>query len=371
MDLKVYQRQMWFTLKKYLNLISSKRDKINDKEMERECLDILKEIISINENQKVALSALREQKEKSHDEDSDFSPTLESHELFLVNEQPNNKCSEEPVSPPCIDLEAEPDYENEVKSTDSTNELLHDLSYTSINKEVLDSKEEKLKERILLETEEELICEKEKEIVEDIHDLVTSYEFMQALGLLTIQECEEVLLTRKERHKKNALSHVFCQSIWEKQETKRKKRDWLLSSSPPQLRRKVRPISRPPSRQPSRPSSPAEGCSSSPPSSLSPPSPMSPGTYNQNSQNNEDTCSLCKGKGASVQCDGCGVLFHSSCVTASEREKKCDFSEWLCSKCEKMGMRASSYSDPLRNIFSQGHEERNNDRDKLTRHNTY
>lgn len=54
-----------------------------------------------------------------------------------------------------------------------------------------------------------------------------------------------------------------------------------------------------------------------------------------------------------MQCDGCGVLFHSSCVTA-EREKKCDFSEWLCSKCEKMGMRASSYSDPLRQIFSQG-----------------
>lgn len=78
------------------------------------------------------MSALREQKEKSHDEDSDFSPTLESHELSLVNEQPNNKCSEEPVSPPCIDLEAEPDYENEVKSTDSTNELLHDLSYTSV-----------------------------------------------------------------------------------------------------------------------------------------------------------------------------------------------------------------------------------------------
>ncbi|KAB7502028.1 hypothetical protein Anas_12020, partial [Armadillidium nasatum] len=91
---------------------------------------------------------------------------------LLVNEEPNNKCNEESVSPPCIDLEAEPDYENDVKSTESTNELLHDLSYTSV---------ETINEEILLETEEELICEKEKEIVEDIHDLVTSYEFMQAL----------------------------------------------------------------------------------------------------------------------------------------------------------------------------------------------
>lgn len=78
---------------------------------------------------------------------------------------------------------------------------------------------------------------------------------------------------------------------------KRKKRDWLLSSSPPQLRRKIRPGSHPPSRQASRPSSPAEAGSSSPTSSLSPPSPSSPGVYNQNSQTNEEICPLCKEKG--------------------------------------------------------------------------
>lgn len=45
--------------------------------------------------------------------------------------------------------------------------------------------------------------------------------FFFFLGLLTINECEEVLKNRRERQKKNAFSHLFCNSIWEKHETVR------------------------------------------------------------------------------------------------------------------------------------------------------
>lgn len=76
------------------------------------------------------MSALRQQRENSHDEVSVCSPTGSGYsELSPVNEQPSNRSSDESVSPPCIDLEAEPEYENGVKDTESTTDLLHDQLY--------------------------------------------------------------------------------------------------------------------------------------------------------------------------------------------------------------------------------------------------
>ncbi|KAK8389490.1 hypothetical protein O3P69_008885 [Scylla paramamosain] len=185
---------------------------------------------------------------------------------------------------------------------------------------------------------------------EDIHDLVTEDEFMHALGLLTVREWEEVLAKRYERRKHTAHSHIFSNTIWEKPETRRKRRAWLTSGagSPPMLRRKVRPPSQPPSQPQSRPASPTQS-SCSPMTTCPLSQPASPQSleedYPSTSQPSEEICPMCKIKGADVQCDGCGVVYHGQCVDLEDSEPPpC----WLCLTCEQLGLRASSssQSDP-------------------------
>lgn len=184
---------------------------------------------------------------------------------------------------------------------------------------------------------------------EDIHDLVTEDEFMHALGLLTVKECEEVLAKRYERRKHTAYSHIFSATIWEKPETRRKRRAWLTSGagSPPMLRRKVRPPSQPPSQPQSRPASPTQS-SCSPMTTCPLSQPASPQSLEEEetpaSQPSEEICPMCKVKGADVQCDGCGVIYHAQCVDLEDSEPPpC----WLCLTCEQLGLRASSsHTDP-------------------------
>ena len=144
-------------------------------------------------------------------------------------------------------------------------------------------------------------------VSEDVHDLVTPEEFMHSLGLLTVPQCLDIVEKRRERRKNNQNSHVFSPAIWEKSDTKRKKRTWLSSGteSPPQLRRKSRVSSQPSSRQTSRPGSPTGSSGSSYPSlSLSQPeSPNSPDhtSLQTSSPICEEICPICKSKGKFYQ----------------------------------------------------------------------
>ncbi|XP_069156488.1 uncharacterized protein [Procambarus clarkii] len=181
-----------------------------------------------------------------------------------------------------------------------------------------------------------------------IVNFICMFIFFVASGLLTVRECEDVLAKRYERRKRNAYSHIFSNTIWEKPETRRKRRAWLTSGagSPPTLRRKVRPPSQPPSQPQSRPASPTQS-SCSPLATCPPSQPASPQSVEEefptSSQPSEEICPMCKIKGADVQCDGCGVIYHGQCVDLGNADPPpC----WLCLTCEQLGLRASTHHDP-------------------------
>lgn len=361
MDLQTLQYQMWLAVKKYQVLISRRQEEPHNLAIQREILDVLCQLVSINENQKLVVAKLREERGNKHEDydEQDQSRIDDEH-----GHEMQHPMGSSPRLSPCLPHSAKSPHNAE---DGVVNSPFLDYSIERPNDSFHGSFEEPLDCSItgdLCRASEPSSpsswwCSPEKRLhnfqpptgdytVEDVHDLVSEDEFMHALGLLTVGECEEVLAKRYERRKHSAYSHIFSSTIWEKPETRRKRRVWLTSGagSPPNLRRKIRPLSQPPSRPESRPVSPSQS-SCSPPTTYLPSQPTSPQSLEEDfplaSHSSEEVCPMCNVKGADIQCDGCGVLYHSHCVDLEDSyPPPC----WLCLTCEQLGLRASSNSDP-------------------------
>ncbi|KAK7075113.1 hypothetical protein SK128_023285 [Halocaridina rubra] len=371
MDLQTLQYQMWLAVKKYQVLIGRRQEDPHNISLQREILDVLCQLISINENQKLVVAKLREERESRHlgnfkdrDKNRNSDACDDQHEVDSSLNYHLQEANSPRLSPGL------PQAFQSLPLADQSNitSPYQDLSCERPDHSLQESCDEPLDCSIkgnggcaASEPSSPVgwWCSPEKRLhnfqpptadysVEDVHDLVSQDEFMHALGLLTVKECEEVLSKRYERRKHSAYAHIFSSTIWEKPETRRKRRAWLTSGagSPPNLRRKVRPLSQPPSRPESRPASPSQS-SGSPPTTYLPSQPTSPQSLEEDfplaSQPSEEVCPMCNIKGADVQCDGCGVIYHSHCVDLEDSyPPPC----WLCLTCEQLGMRASTNTNP-------------------------
>ncbi|XP_076059751.1 uncharacterized protein LOC143036376 isoform X2 [Oratosquilla oratoria] len=416
MDLQVLQYQMWLAIKKHQHLVAKGKEDPENPTLQKEILDVLCHLINLNDQQKLIISQMRERKKTtdvnkkykqnevnlfceeqlvqepnlSDDEDDrtqeepvDYSRKGKNHVStssvvradnengHLVERRMERKYVEcngtNPSSPASLVSPSKPhDYANgyhgPVPRGESKDLPVHTRKDRpgDASNGFFTSSEKKTK---LLQQEPE------DSWSEDVHDLVTQEEFMHALSLLTLKECEEVVVKRTERRKRNAFSTVFSSTIWEKPETKRKRRAWLMSGagSPPNLRRKNRattnaalassqPPSCPSSRPPSRAPSPTPSASSSTPLYQSPhhsnatslpASPDSSTKSRSQSPVSEEICPMCNVKGADLQCDGCGIVYHSQCVDALDIDNP---DQWLCLKCEQLGLRSRSLLDPSQQI---------------------
>lgn len=362
MDLQTHQYQMWLAAKKHQDLIGQRQKDPDNLALQKEILDVLCQLVAINESQKLVVAKLREERENEDYRKTQRRESQKEDIDLLCDEQMlhdnHDKAGSEP--PHVTHKGKSPVREAETHATATPcSDYAKDLQ--DVNSD--DCFEEPATEVTPANQSEPNSptgwCSPEKRLhnfqpptadysMEDIHDLVTEDEFMHALGLLTVRECREVMDKRYERRKRNAYSHIFSNTIWEKPETRRKRRAWLMSGagSPPTLRRKVRPPSQPPSQPQSRPCSPAQS-SCSPPTTCPPSQAASPQSVEEEfpvaSQPSEEVCPMCKMKGADVQCDGCGVIYHGPCVDLGDAEPPpC----WLCLTCEQLGLRASTNSDP-------------------------
>ncbi|XP_071543213.1 uncharacterized protein [Panulirus ornatus] len=372
MDLQSLQYQMWLAVKKHQALIGRRQEEPHNLGLQQEILDVLCQLVSINESQLV-VARLREEREHDrlkHEKEEDLRRGESKEDIdLLCDEQMIHEAQDHEDKAPILDVcltqtsKSPPDVLDHGVSTPPYSDYTEEGQVASLD----DCFEEPAVCGITDDANEssEPIspsgwwCSPEKRLhnfhpptanysQEDVHDLVTEDEFMHALGLLTIRECEEVLAKRYERRKRNAYSHIFSSTIWEKPETRRKRRAWLTSGagSPPTLRRKVRPPSQPPSQPQSRPPSPTQS-SCSPLTTCPPSQPASPQSVEEEfsaaSQPSEEICPMCKMKGADVLCDGCGVIYHGHCVDLGDAEPPpC----WLCLTCEQLGLRASAVNDP-------------------------
>ncbi|XP_050737556.1 uncharacterized protein LOC127009015 isoform X3 [Eriocheir sinensis] len=365
MDLQNLQYQMWLAVRRHQALIGKRQEDPHNLAVQKEILDVLCQLVSINENQKLVVARLREERhqcqvkqEKENGIHSDDGK--DEIDLLYDDEMVNDTLQEK-------DSKAAPVPHTLERTSGQPPKSLRDQEALSDNTHRHPAASDPLKDHHQQTGIPEAPasppvwwCSPEKRLhnfqpptadysQEDIHDLVTEDEFMHALGLLTVKECEEVLAKRYERRKHTAYSHIFSATIWEKPETRRKRRAWLTSGagSPPMLRRKVRPPSQPPSQPQSRPASPTQS-SCSPMTTCPLSQPASPQSLEEEetpaSQPSEEICPMCKVKGADVQCDGCGVIYHAQCVDLEDSEPPpC----WLCLTCEQLGLRASSsHTDP-------------------------
>lgn len=375
MDLPTLQYQMWLAVKKYQILIGRRQEDPNNLSVQKEILDVLCQLVSINENQKLVVAKLREERSRKRPQCFDDKDQNEVHSTSNeldgndIQHQDGRKSMLSPSLPGTKSPEIV-DHQNICNAGQGVKTL--PISYPEYpaerpNNNLRASPEQPLDCSVTGEgfatgdpsSPQSWWCSPEKRLhnfqpptadysVEDVHDLVSEDEFMHALGLLTVSECQEVLAKRYERRKHSAYSHVFSSTIWEKPETRRKRRAWLTSGagSPPNLRRKVRPLSQPPSRPESRPVSPAQS-SCSPPTTYLPSQPTSPQSLEEDfplsSQSSEEICPMCNVKGADIQCDGCGVMYHSHCVDLEDADPP---PSWLCLTCEQLGIRASTSIDP-------------------------
>ncbi|XP_068224593.1 uncharacterized protein, partial [Palaemon carinicauda] len=354
-------------------LIGRRQEEPNNLSVQKEILDVLCQLVSINENQKLVVAKLREERgrkrplcfdDKDQNEVHSTSNELDDGDF----QHPDGRNST--LSPSLPSAKSPESVDQNVCSAGQVVRSLP-ISFQEYRTErpnsLRTSPEQPLNCSVTGEgfgtsdpsSPQSWWCSPEKRLhnfqpptadysVEDVHDLVSEDEFMHALGLLTVSECHEVLAKRYERRKHSAYAHVFSSTIWEKPETRRKRRAWLTSGagSPPNLRRKVRPLSQPPSRPESRPVSPAQS-SCSPPTTYLPSQPTSPQSLEEDfplsAQSSEEICPMCNVKGADIQCDGCGVMYHSHCV---DLEDSYPPPSWLCLTCEQLGIRASTSIDP-------------------------
>ncbi|KAG7170644.1 PHD finger protein 21A-like, partial [Homarus americanus] len=311
-------------------LIGRRQEEPHNLSIQKEILDVLCQLVSINESQKLVVGRLREERDNErpkHEKQNDLHKDEGKEDIdLLCDEQLNHDAQDHEGK-----ISKEPPLEGLTQSCKSSPNVLGTGVSTP---PYSDYTEEGQVASLDDYFEEPAVCG----VAEEANDS----------SLLTVRECEEVLAKRYERRKRNAYSHIFSSTIWEKPETRRKRRAWLTSGagSPPTLRRKVRPPSQPPSQPQSRPVSPTQS-SCSPLTTCPPSQPASPQSledeFSASSQPSEEICPMCKIKGADVQCDGCGVIYHGQCVDLGDADPPpC----WLCLTCEQLGLRASTNNDP-------------------------
>ncbi|XP_069939034.1 uncharacterized protein [Cherax quadricarinatus] len=373
MDLQALQYQMWLAVKKHQALIGRRQEDPHNLAIQKEIFDVLCQLVSINESQKLVVARLRGEREYErlqHEKPKELDKDESKEDIdLLCDEQMLQEAQDHEGKNPGLDacLTHSCKSPSDVLGAGVSTPPYSDYTEEGQGATLDDCFEEPSVYNVADDpnnssgpaSPSSSWCSPEKRLhnfqpptadytQEDIHDLVTEDEFMHALGLLTVRECDEVLAKRYERRKHTAYSHIFSNTIWEKPETRRKRRAWLTSGagSPPTLRRKVRPPSQPSCQPQSRPVSPTQS-SCSPLTTCPPSQPASPQSMEDEfpsaSQPSEEICPMCKIKGADVQCDGCGVIYHGQCVDLGDADPPpC----WLCLTCEQLGLRASTNHDP-------------------------
>ncbi|KAG0712230.1 hypothetical protein GWK47_018946 [Chionoecetes opilio] len=189
MDLQSLQYQMWLAAKRHQALIDKRQEEPQNLAVQKEILDVLYHLISINENQKHVVARLREERQQVKQEKENGLHSDEAQEDidFLYEEMIHDAAQEkEGKATPQHTPEKSPGPLRDQEASPERPEILT----------VMDSLKDEQEQSGVPEAPASppvWWCSPEKRLrnfqpptadysQEDIHDLVTEDEFMHALG---------------------------------------------------------------------------------------------------------------------------------------------------------------------------------------------